>query len=118
MAVTAAETAALLRRQTQARRSADRQRAIELRRVVSALVRAELPTGGRAWLIGTLAWGEFGARSDIDLVLDAVPNETATHIEIAVTRTARAEVDILWLDDLPAAFAARVLADGIPLHGD
>ena len=48
-----------------------------------ALVPGQLPAGTRAWLVGSLAWGGFGERSEVDLVLDGVSGPLATAIEIA-----------------------------------
>jgi predicted nucleotidyltransferase len=77
-----------------------------------------LPVGARAWLVGSLAWGGFGPRSDVDLVLDGVSAAVATDIELAVARAANAPVDLLDLGDLPGDFRERVLAEGVALHGD
>jgi predicted nucleotidyltransferase len=98
------------------RRLARVEREADVREQVAGIVRSHLPTGARAWLIGSLAWGGFGERSDIDLVLEGVDAPTALRIEIAVTRAAQAEVDLLTLDALPEAFRQRVLSEGIALH--
>ena len=117
MAVTAAQTAATLRGQAREARARDVARAAEVRGIVLGIVRPRLPAGARAWLIGTLAWGEFGARSDVDLVFEGTPDATITDIETELTRAAKVEVDALRLDDLPGPFRARVLREGIALDG-
>ncbi len=76
-----------------------------------------LPEGGQAWLIGSLAWGGFGERSDIDLVTRGVSGPDATRIEDAITRSTGVGVDLLELEALPPGFRQRVEREGIPLHG-
>jgi predicted nucleotidyltransferase len=118
MAVTPAETLATLRHRALERRARDVERAESVRQRVLEIVRPRLPVGGRAWLIGTLAWGDFGARSDVDLVFDGTPDATMTDIELELARVSRVEVDVLRLADLPEDFSARVLREGLVLHGD
>jgi predicted nucleotidyltransferase len=76
-----------------------------------------LPSGARAWLIGSLAWGGFGERSDIDVVLSGVAPAAATLIEENIARAAGVEVDILHLEDLPDSFRQRVEQEGIGVRG-
>lgn len=89
---------------------------MRIRDVVRATVRDRVPPGGRAWLIGTLAWGVMGPHSDVDLVLDGIPPAPALEIENAVARATGAPVDILIFGELPAPFRSRVEAEGVPLH--
>lgn len=106
----------LLRRSEAAKREAAAH-AAAVRAEVVAIVRDRLPTGGRAWLIGSLAWGEFGVRSDVDLVFDGVDTHHLMEIESAVARAADAPVDVLRLGDLPASFQARVELEGLVIRG-
>ena len=92
-------------------------RAAEARARVVAAVRGQLPQGGRAWLIGSLAWGGFGARSDVDLVLADVDSPRATAIEVAASKAAGVEVDLLMLQHLPWSFRERVEREGMAIHG-
>jgi predicted nucleotidyltransferase len=117
MPVTPQETAATLRQRSADDRRAAESRAAEVRDRVVALVHAQLPAGGRAWLIGSLAWGGFGVRSDIDLVFARVDGQTATSIEIAVCTTLGIEVDPLIFESLPPSFRARVEREGLAIHG-
>lgn len=93
------------------------ERAVAARDAVVEIVRSRLPPGGRAWLIGSLAWGDFGTRSDVDLVFDGVDPARLVEIETLVARRAEAPVDILSLRDLPASFQDRVYREGIAIHG-
>jgi predicted nucleotidyltransferase len=69
----------------------------------------------RAWVIGSVAWGGFGAHSDIDVVIEAGEVDDALlaqRIEEEIgSRTGR-NVDILFLRALPEGFRRRVLAEG------
>ena len=82
-----------------------------------AVVRGLLPAGGRAWLIGSLAWGGFGARSDVDLVLAGVDGQIATSIEVTLSTALGIEVDQLTFESLPPSFRARVEREGLAIHG-
>jgi predicted nucleotidyltransferase len=117
MPVTAREAAATLRqRSAEAHKRAEFQ-AAEARERVVAVVRGLLPPGGRAWLIGSLAWGGFGVRSDVDLVLADVDGPQTTAIEIAVCKAVGVEVDLLMLQHLPRSFCERVEREGLAIHG-
>ncbi len=117
MSVTPQEAAATLRQRSADARRVAESRAAELRDRTVALVRAQLPSDGRAWLIGSLAWGGFGARSDIDLVLAGVDGRQATSIEIALCTALGLEVDLLTLDALPLSFRERIEREGLAIHG-
>jgi predicted nucleotidyltransferase len=69
--------------------------------------------GASAWLIGSLAWGGFGERSDVDLVFRGVAPAEALALEAALAVTAEAPIDLLVFEALPPSFQARVLAEGI-----
>lgn len=117
MPVTAREAAVTLRqRSAEAHKWAEIQ-AAEARARVVAVVRGQLPPGGRAWLIGSLAWGGFGARSDVDLVLADVDGLQATSIEVAASKAVGVEVDLLMLQHLPRSFRERVEREGMAIHG-
>jgi predicted nucleotidyltransferase len=117
MAIDAQAAARMLRERAQRARAAREGRAAEALRRVEAMVSPLLPEGGRAWLIGSLAWGGFGERSDIDLVTCGVNGVDATRIEDAVTRSLGVSVDLLELEVLPQGFRQRIEREGIPLHG-
>jgi predicted nucleotidyltransferase len=108
-----AKTLAARDRQAEEKRNA---REAEVRSRVVTLVRAMLPESGRAWLIGSLAWGGFGLRSDVDLVLEGIKGEAAVSIELAVAQAAETEVDVIDFELLPASLRDRVLREGIAIH--
>jgi predicted nucleotidyltransferase len=115
--ITPQETAATLRRRSAETRRQAEVRAAEARARALAAIRATLPPGARAWLIGSLAWGGFGVRSDIDVVLSGVTGPQATAVETAVCRAVGAEVDLLTLEHLPPSFRERIEHEGVAVHG-
>jgi predicted nucleotidyltransferase len=66
----------------------------------------------RAWLIGSLAWGRPGAGSDVDLVVEGLDAMSQARAWAELQSSLRTPVDLLRLEDLPAAFRARVLEEG------
>ena len=101
-----------------ARREAARARAAELRQLVEDEVRAILGQGlaRRAWLIGSLARGAHGARSDVDVVVEGASPEQVGALWARLVELLGAEVDLLRLEDLSESFRRRVLAEGVPFH--
>jgi predicted nucleotidyltransferase len=117
VSVTPAETVATLRqRSAEARRQAEI-RASATREQTLAVVRALLPQEARAWLIGSLAWGGFGVRSDIDLVLSGVDGPRASEIETVLCEATGVAVDLLTFESLPWSFRERIEREGMALHG-
>lgn len=80
-------------------------------------LRALIGPGIDAWLIGSLAWGGFGERSDIDVVLRGATPEQACRLEVLLTHDLRLPVDMLRLEELPDSFRERVVNQGVLLHG-
>ena len=114
MSVTPAELAATLVRRAAARRVEDAGDEERCRREVLALLpslRRELGFR-RAWLIGTLAWGGFGVRSDVDVVLEAIDAEGAHAVAERIGHATGREVDVLVFETLPPSFQDRVVKDG------
>lgn len=69
----------------------------------------------RCWLIGSLAWGGYGAHSDVDLVLEGCPRERWAAVWQALSTELGTRLDLLRVEDLPADFAGRVRQEGIEL---
>jgi predicted nucleotidyltransferase len=114
MSVSPADLAYTLLRRAAAQREADDQaRANALDAVTNTLhaLRSRLHFG-RVWLIGSLAWGGFGLRSDIDVVVEGTTERVLFAIAEEVGRSSGRLVDGLALETLPESFAARVLAEG------
>jgi predicted nucleotidyltransferase len=65
-----------------------------------------------AWLVGSLAWGGFGERSDVDVVVRGSDPSRLGALWAAFGDALGAPVDLLRIEDLPEGFARRVLAEG------
>ena len=70
----------------------------------------------RAWLIGSVAWGAFVVRSDVDVVVDGLSPEALAEVRLQLERALGREVDLLRFEELPADFRDRVLREGRALH--
>ena len=118
MAVSVEEAMRTFRERDRREQLQREQNAARVRGAVEEAVRAHLPQHGRAWLIGSLVWGGYGERSDVDLVLSEVGGAQATEIEEAVARAAGTSVDLLQLEELPSSFRERVEREGCALHDE
>jgi predicted nucleotidyltransferase len=89
----------------------------ELRAAVSQVLGEVLAAGTarRAWLIGSLASGDFGEGSDIDVVTEGLPRDGEYAVRRALEDATRRQVDLLRLEELPESFREAVLRDGVPL---
>ena len=63
-------------------------------------------------MIGSLAWGGFGLRSDVDVVVEGASPEALRRVAEEIGRATGRAVDVLDLDGLHATFRERVLAEG------
>ena len=72
--------------------------------------------GARAWLIGSLARGAFGERSDVDVVVAGLDHEQTLDLFILLGDHLGSEVDLLRLEELGADFRDRVRREGEVLH--
>ncbi len=117
MTVTPAELADTLVQRFRAEREAAEARAEEIRRLVSEWARVARSAGliRNAWLIGSLAWGTFGARSDVDIVVEGLPEDREAEVWAELVERLRAEVDLLTIESLPESFARRVRERGLVL---
>jgi predicted nucleotidyltransferase len=117
VAVTVEETLATLRRRAASARAARDALAAAVRDRVADLVPRSPHRGSSSWLIGSLAWGGFGERSDVDVVVRGATPASACRLEVELTQAIRLPVDVLRLEDLPPSFQERVERDGLRLHG-
>lgn len=65
-----------------------------------------------AWLIGSAAWGAFGERSDLDVVVRGLRSEDAVALADRLAERAGIEVDLLRWEELDESFRTRILAAG------
>lgn len=112
------DLASALMARSAARHARELARAQRLQSRVREVAR-DLRVGGRidgAWLIGSLAWGGFGVRSDVDLVVRGTAASDAgplwAHCVEQLGADAGERVDLLRFEELPQAFRQRVLAQG------
>jgi predicted nucleotidyltransferase len=81
-------------------------------RVVARALREEGVIEG-AWLIGSLAWGEAGARSDADIVVRGCTPSALTGAWRRLGDALDLSVDVLRFEELASSFQSRVLEQGI-----
>lgn len=117
MAVTARQAARTLRARGSRARQERERRARAAREELDRRLAATLPEGVRAWLVGSLGWGGFGPRSDIDVVTEGLADDAATRLEQALGTIEGARVELLRIEELPPAFRERVEREGVPLDG-
>jgi predicted nucleotidyltransferase len=117
MRTSPSETASALVLRHRREREAHERRAAELRRGVAREAAALIEKGlaVRAWLIGSLAWGTFGERSDVDIVCEGLTRDAIAFTAAELGERLCARVDVLRIEDLPESFRVRVLREGIPL---
>jgi predicted nucleotidyltransferase len=115
MSVTPRDLARTLVRRAAVRREADeRARAACLRASEASLRRLRDAVGfRRAWLVGSLAGGRFGLRSDIDVVLEGADDRALAEVAEAIGEATGRAVDVLAFERLPPGFKARVVAEGL-----
>jgi predicted nucleotidyltransferase len=68
-----------------------------------------------AWVVGSAAWGGFGERSDLDVVVEGLAPEAAAAAADTLAGVAGLPVDLLRLEELPETFRERVRRDGVRL---
>jgi predicted nucleotidyltransferase len=68
-----------------------------------------------AWLIGSLAWGGFGPRSDVDVVVRGADAGRIAELWGRLTDVLGIPVDVLRLEQLTDGFRRRVLDLGVRL---
>lgn len=115
MSVVPTDLARTLIRRATARRDADEHERDRCRREFARVIpicRRDLGVE-RVWLIGSLAWGGFGLRSDIDVVVENAGPEVMNAVAERIGEATGRAVDVLALEALPPSFRKRVLADGV-----
>ncbi|HUP24743.1 MAG TPA: nucleotidyltransferase domain-containing protein [Thermoanaerobaculia bacterium] len=118
MTVTPHDLAETLRRRYRRLAVEEDQERARIHRVLVSAVEAldrEL-RGARLWLIGSLAHGGWGVRSDLDLVVQGLDRRRELALWRALSERLGVPVDLMRLEDLPATFQARVRAEGKLLH--
>ncbi len=117
MTVSVGQTIATLRARAERIRAAHATQAATLRERLATAIATLLPSHAKAWLIGSLAWGGFGERSDVDVVVRGLTPQAATRLDLALLRALEWTVEVLRFEELPDSFRERILREGIALHG-
>lgn len=114
MSVSSEELArTLVRRAEREHFKSEENRAFCLRAIAQTIPELRKELGfGRVWLIGSLAWGGFGIRSDIDLVVEALPSGAALELAEKLGEGTGRCVDVLSFENLSETFQHRVLTMG------
>lgn len=68
-----------------------------------------------AWLIGSAAWGGFGERSDVDLVVRGLLPARLTETADRLSASAGVAVDLLRWEELDECFRTRIEREGVRL---
>lgn len=85
---------------------------------VTGVLRSALTPGMNAWIFGSLANGEYSARSDIDVAVTGLSVGALGLLERALAAATGRAVDLLVLEMLPADFQDRIVREGLRISGD
>jgi predicted nucleotidyltransferase len=66
----------------------------------------------RVWLFGSLAWGGFHARSDIDIAVEGLSPKERGVAGAEASRLCGVIVELFPLEEVPKSLAQRVVAEG------
>lgn len=69
----------------------------------------------RVWLFGSLAWGVPDAHADIDLAVEGLPRSIYFAALGELLSRGTTSVDLVAMEEIPEAFAARIRTHGIEL---
>lgn len=90
--------------------------ALPIARLLAARLRREFGAR-RVVLVGSLARGDFGVGSDIDLAAEGVPADRFFEIGVALERAASPfRVDLIPLESASEAFLALMATEGVELR--
>lgn len=104
---------ALIERARVAREAAEATRAHAVtaaRRVCEGLVARGVVR--EAWLIGSAAWGGFGVRSDLDIVVCGLDRSAAPEVADELVRDTGLPVDLLRWEEISPSLQARARSEG------
>jgi predicted nucleotidyltransferase len=82
----------------------------------AARLLAERHGAQKVVLFGSLAWGRFGANSDIDLAAFGLAPERFLRADADLCREISLPVDLKLVDDCPRSLQQRIAEDGVVLY--
>lgn len=107
---------ALVARAAQEQAELERRRGEILSRVPSIVrILRERFGAARAVLFGSLVWGGFHDRSDVDLAVEGLAAERVGEAMAEASERAGCVVEIFRLEDLSRSFRERILSAGEPI---
>lgn len=114
MQVTPEELARVMVERARRDLDARAERLAKVKAGVVEIVRQALSSGRleRAWIIGSLATGDFAEGSDVDVVTSGLARSDEGELRDALERISAVPVDLLRLEELGADFREAVLRDG------
>jgi predicted nucleotidyltransferase len=114
MAVTVEDAAATLRRRDEARRAAAARRAADLLGRLSEAKRllVDVHRSRRVVLFGSLARGDSGERSDVDLAVEGLAPDAYFPALADVTVALGCLVDLVRVEIAPPSLLARIAEEG------
>lgn len=117
MSVTPEDLARTLLARERSRREHNARRAEQLRRALSSWAAAAKASGlvGRAWMLGSLARGDWGDASDVDIAVEGLAPNCEASTWSGLEALLSSSVDLLRVESLPRPFAERIRAEGIEL---
>lgn len=112
------EAARTLRARSERAKAKRLEEASKVRTQIEEAIRNHAPPGTRVWLIGSLAWGGFSDRSDVDVVVKALSFNDRYAFERALISAAQRKIDLLDFETLSPSFRERVELEGILISGE
>lgn len=99
------------------RAAADRAPVLREKAVAAARKVVEECGASRVWVFGSLVWGEAHAASDVDLLVEGLPAEAWSRACALAEGAMEAPVDLVRVEEAAPGLVARVLDQGMLLHG-
>lgn len=77
----------------------------------------EVPGLKRLWLLGSVAWGGFHERSDIDVAVEGVGERDYWSLIGIIERAVDVPVQVIRVEEIDSGFRTRIVNEGLELYG-